>query len=169
MIKLLTYFFPNKFYKPVYKLIDAEHNVNNEHCSLCKGRCCKKAGCHFSPDDFGKITYRKLKKIIDKGYIRIEFIPKKYLSLNDGVFILRIRNVDEPVVGKFRKTGCMFLTENGCKLDYNHRPTGGKLLIPIIDYEGIGRCYNMYSVDDCCKEWYTFRRIIRKLVKHYKK
>lgn len=169
MSRILSYFFPNICYKPVYKLLEAEYNINSEYCSLCKGRCCKKAGCHFSPDDFGNITYHKLKRIIDEGYIRIEYIPEKYLSTKKGAFILRVRNVDEPIVGKYKKTGCMFLTENGCKLDFAHRPTGGKLLIPIIDNEGIGRCYNAYSLEDCCNEWYTYRRIVWKLVKHYKK
>ena len=169
MLRLLTYFFPNTFFKPTIKIGDKEHNVNEELCSLCKGRCCKKSGCHFSPEDFGKITYQSLKKKIDKGWIHIEYIEGKYIDSKKGTYILRVRNKGEGKVGSYSKNGCLYLTDNGCFLNYEDRPTGGKLLIPIVDKDGIGRCYNSYSLLDCCTEWYTYRRILKRLVRYYKR
>ncbi len=169
MLRLLTYLFPNVFFKPTIKLMDEKRNVDTELCKLCKGRCCKKSGCHYSPEDFGKITYQSLREKIDNGCIHIEYIPGKYTDTKKGTFILRVKNKGERTVGPYLETGCMFLTEDGCHLDYDHRPTGGKLLIPILDIEGIGRCYNSYSLRDCCYEWHTYRRILRKLVRHYKR
>ena len=46
---------------------------NLEICSKCKGFCCKRMGCHFSPDDFKDLTFDGLKKEIDKGYISIDW------------------------------------------------------------------------------------------------
>ena len=167
--EILTYFFPNIFFKPCFKRIDDIINTKPELCKKCGGRCCIKCGCYYSPEDFGKITYQKLKKEISKGNIKIQYIHGKYLDSKKGVFILRVKNVGEAAVGKNLKSKCVFLTKEGCKLSFEDRPAGGKLLIPFIDDNGIVRCYNSYSLYDCCKEWHTYRRIVKKLVRYYRR
>lgn len=44
-----------------------------ELCKKCGGGCCKRMGCHFSPDDFAEITYESLKSKIDEGNISIDW------------------------------------------------------------------------------------------------
>ena len=169
LYKILVFFFPNKFYKPAYKWFDAEEDTDPDLCKKCGGRCCLKCGCYYSPDDFGKITFIKLKRIIDRGYIKIEYIPGKYFNSKRGTYILRIRNKGESITGHSISSKCILHSKMGCKLPLEKRPSGGKMLIPIVDYEGIARCYNRYGLDDCCHEWNAYRRIVRHLVRYYRK
>lgn len=150
----------------IKKDYDISKNVNKEICTKCGGECCKICGCHFSPDDFKKITFESLKEEINKGYISIEYVDREHIYSNHGCYILRIRNENSPIVeiNRTHRKACMMLTEHGCKFDYKHRPTGGKLLIPSKE----GRCKNKYSIRDCCYEWEQYQNILCDLVDYFK-
>ena len=95
-----------------------EVKFNKELCKACKGLCCQRFGCFFSPRDFKKITFKDLYPEIEKGYIQIVYIPKSRSGQGTGVFVLAMRNQNGPVVNiPIRYTGpCMMLTDEGCKL-----------------------------------------------------
>lgn len=147
-------------------------NVNEQLCANCGGECCQTCGCHFSPDDFPKISFKTLKDEIKKGYISIEHIS--YGSKDRGTYILRMRNVGKPIVDvNYEKTPCVYWNAStGCKWDYEHRPTGAKLLIPAYDYFGeIGYCRNchaMYTMRDCCREWKEYQWILYWLMRYFR-
>ena len=148
--------------------LSEEANTNNELCSQCKGRCCKNCGCFYSPRDFKKISYAFLKREIIKGYISIDLVRKTKRSRDvpRDTLVLRVRNVDRPIVDtdpNFRPRSCKRLTDKGCSLSYQKRPTGGKKLIPILNVEGYLMCYPAYSYIECAKEWRPYQRILRKL------
>lgn len=160
-------------YRSIRKDYNFSKNVNTEICSQCGGSCCKQCGCHFSPDDFEEISFEFLKKEIEKGYISIDYVDGEMIYQSIGVYILRVRNQDAPVVDTgFRRTPCILLTGGGCKLDYEHRPTGGKLLIPSNEFFGIfekkRNCHSCYSIKDCCYEWKSHQKILHDLVEYFK-
>lgn len=153
-------------YRSVKKDYNEKKNVNSELCSICCGKCCRNYGCHFSPDDFKEISFEALKNEIEKGYIAIEFIDHwTTYSLEEG-YILRSRHRGGPIVDthgdSFGETCCILLGKDGCKLEYEKRPSGGKLLIPQIE-----RCYQEYPLKDCVYEWMPHQEVILKLIEYF--
>lgn len=139
---------------------------NLEICSKCKGFCCKRMGCHFSPDDFKDLTFESLKKEIDKGYISIDWWegnPFKDDRYIDKAYYLRIRNENADVVDPSWGGRCSLLTDEGCMLSYNERPKGGRLLIP----NETDRCEIRYSKLDSAKDWYKYNDVLLKLEDYY--
>jgi len=154
------------------KNLDENKNCDYEKCKACGGKCCKRCGCFFSPDDFKDLSFEGVKKEIDKGYITIELIDGDLFCVNGFVYTPRIRNVGDSVLcGLFDyvpRKSCMLLTENGCKLDYEHRPSGGKLLIP----GKVGKdvdCYTKYGTREVLKEWKAHQQLMLDLVHYYER
>lgn len=140
-------------------------------CKECGGKCCKRCGCFFSPDDFPEISFDALKKEIDKGYIAIEVVDGDQFCIEGFIRILRVRNVDDPIFidspFSHSRKPCILLTETGCKLDYEHRPSGGKLLIPGKkgnDYD----CHGSYGTEQALREWKFHQKLLAELGNHYK-
>lgn len=156
--------FPKLEYRSVKKDYTISKNVNPELCAKCGGKCCKRCGCHFSPDDFKEISFEALKKEIEKGYISIDYVDGEIILSNFGVYILRIRNQGAPIVDiGYERTPCILLTDKGCKLDYEHRPSGGRLLIPETEME----CYTSYGITKCCFEWKPHQKILNHLLEYF--
>lgn len=164
-------YFPKLEYRSIEKDYDINKNVNSSICAECGGTCCKGCGCHFSPDDFKNISFESLKKEIEKGYISIDYVDGEMIYSDVGVYILRIRNQGAPIVdiGFGIRTPCVLLTKKGCKLDYEHRPTGGKLLIPssISSFCHEMACKSRYNISDCCYEWLPHKKLLQKLVEYF--
>ncbi len=171
---MMSCIYPELPYRSIPKNYSDARNVNSEICEGC-GQCCKRCGCYFSPDDFEEISFEFLKKEIEKGYISIEFYDGEASMQNIGVYILRIRNQGRGIVDSCRKDiSCILLGENGCKLDYQHRPSGGKLMIPEKKFfiNSVGKkqrnCRMSYTIIDCCYEWLPHKRILAELVDYFK-
>lgn len=140
---------------------------NLEICRECEGSCCKEMGCHYSPDDFKDLSFESLKKEIDKGYISIDWWEGNPFDDNREInkaYYLRIKNVGANIVDPSWGGECILLTNDGCKLSYNKRPKGGRMLIP----DAYGPCESKYSKQEAARDWYKYRDILSKLVKHYK-
>lgn len=149
-----------------------EKNENGQICSQCGGYCCNKCGCHFSPYDFKEITFEYLKKEMEKGHISIDSVDGECIYRRTDVLILRARNQDAPVVDLgYHRSPCILLTDTGCKLDYSHRPAGGRLLIPRVDLKDGKivrlRCPSKYSIEDCCREWLPYQPVLRGLKQYF--
>ena len=157
--------------RKIQKNYDVAKNVDSAICAECGGACCKTCGCQFSPDDFKEVTFTFLKAEIEKGYISIDYVDREIIYSDCGYYILRMRNQNAPIVDcGGRRTPCILLKEDGCKLSYEKRPTGGKLLIPsrVIDEFGIRNCESTYSIKDCCYEWKEHQTVLRELVKYFR-
>ena len=136
-------------------------------CKQCGGDCCKRCSCCFSPTDFEEISFDYLKMQLEKGYISIDTIS--------SIYVLRVRNEDAPIVDtevskqhaalSCGYTPCILLTETGCKLDFAHRPFGGKMYIP--DFNGFIHCYTKYPDYVCTKEWKPYQDILKKLYDYF--
>ena len=159
-----------KFRKSINKDYDVKKNVNAKICKSCGGLCCKNCGCHFSPDDFKKISFEFLKKEIKNGFISIVCVDREFILQDENVLILRIRNKGMPIVDfGYDSAPCILLTNSGCKLDYEHRPTGAKLLIPSDSFDKyhVRMCNSKYTIEDCCYEWEPYQNILSELVKYF--
>ncbi len=158
-------FFPELESRRIEK--DYSNTTNITLCSKCGGACCKMCGCHFSPDDFEDLSFEGLKKELLKGYISIDYVDEEIIYSDIGVYILRTRNQGAPIVdmGFRNDTPCILLTEEGCKLDYEKRPTGGKLLIPDSNF----KCFSRYNIRDCCYEWKPYKNVLYKLTEFFEK
>ncbi len=170
-----SFLFPELPYRSVKKNTNnIFRNVNSKICAECGGECCKICGCHFSPEDFKDLSFERLKKEMEKGYISIDYVEGEMISSILGVYILRIRNQDAPIVNMgFGKRGpCILLTEKGCKLKYKNRPAGGKLLIPSDKFDNTfyrrRQCKQRYSIYDCCYEWKPHQRLLYDLAEYFK-
>ena len=124
-------------------------------------------------NDFKEISFESLKQEMDKGYISIDYVDREQIYSDFGIYILRVRNQGAPIIdtGFIRaRTPCILLTEKGCKLDYEHRPTGGKLVIPneisAICHEMT--CKSTYDIIVCCREWEPYQGIICQLISYYR-
>ena len=78
---------------PIPLNYDEAINVNSSICAECKGKCCKKCGCHFSPEDFEDRTFEGLKAKIDLGYISIDILS----LIESETYFLRVRNIESNI------------------------------------------------------------------------
>lgn len=154
--------------RSIKKDYDNIKNQNASICSKCRGSCCKRGGCYFSPEDFKEISFEYLETQLGKGYISINL-------QNDSIFypdtyILKVRDRGVGIVDTGYRNSeyspCSLLTDNGCKLSYEERPSGGKLYIP--EYEnGFYHCYTNYKIRDCCNEWFPYQEILVQLASYF--
>lgn len=140
---------------------------NKQLCKECGGNCCKRMGCHYSPDDFKEITYESLKKEIEKGFISIDWWegnPFENGSTDeiDRVYFLRIRHKDSEIVDPSWGGECILLTDDGCPLSYEERPKGARLLEPS-EYN----CISHYDKRQAARDWYKYNDILYKLVEDF--
>ena len=159
-------------YCSVPKDYDVTKNININYCTQCGGECCKRCGCECSPDDFDDLSFDGLRREIEKGYISIECIKGDVIEKINDSLILRIRNKNSPIVDYVtRKTECILHTKDGCKLSYEERPSGGKLLIPSNRKEGIffkrRCCHSSYSIEACCYEWSPHQSVLLNLAWYF--
>lgn len=150
-------------------------STNYDMCKECAGLCCQNCGCHFSPYDFKEITFEALKREIKKGYISIEWVDGDMFCRAGGCYILRIRNKGKEIVDTdFERSPCILLTDKGCKLKFDSRPLGGKLLIPYKRKEAYSNketlmCYSEYDIGACFDEWIKYQDILEELAKYFRK
>lgn len=149
--------------------ISEDKYCDYEQCKRCGGACCKRCGCFFSPRDFQDLSFDGLKREFDKGYITIEIVDGEVAYLNGFSYVVRMRNVDGPIYEDRiwdRPLGnCILLTETGCKLDFAHRPTGGKMLIP--DITSKSGCHSEYDTYSTVREWLPYKATLYKLANYY--
>lgn len=134
-----------------------------ELCAECGGCCCERCGCTFSPDDFKDLSFEGLKAEIEKGYIAIDEVDGDRFYIAGFYKILRVRNVDEPVYGGRTCGPCILLAKDGCKLDFEHRPAGGKLMVPA----EATYCPTYYPTDHAIREWSKYQEVLDRLAEYF--
>ena len=132
------------------------------YCVSCKGSCCRRMGCHFSPKDFKDISFESLKAEIEtKQYISIDWWEGDY----GPEYYLRMRNIGGKIVDPSWGGVCIVLTETGCPFTFEERPLGARALKPKEDY--YGSCDSFYTKEDCKNEWKQYDDILRELVDYF--
>ena len=163
--------YPRVEYQRQHKVYKKQRATNVTLCKKCGGKCCKKCGCQFSPEDFEDLSLEGLKKEIDKGYATISvFLREDWYGTTD-VYYLRVRCEGEDATGGLNLIphhgACVMLTKKGCKLPFEKRPTGGRNLLPIPDRDGQPNCLQTYDIHDCAKEWLPYKKLLQQLVEVY--
>ena len=125
-------------------------------------------------DDFKEISFDYLKSQIEKGYISIAIIDSELIYNDIDILILRARNKNSPIIDFFTSNSpCILLTSTGCKLDYEHRPSGGKLMVPSENYSEnffgckVHKCFSPYTIEDCCYEWEPHQKVLHELATYF--
>lgn len=153
------------------KHFDENKDCDYEKCKECGGKCCKRCGCFFSPDDFEDLSFDGIKKEMDKGHITVEVVDGDQFYIEGFIYTLRARNVEDSIfigLSDKKRSPCILLTEKGCKLDYEHRPTGGKLLIPGKTGNDVD-CISKYDVPTALREWRAHQKLLHELASYYKR
>lgn len=138
---------------------------NTELCKKCGGRCCKN-GCLWFPSDFKFITLNFVDELLESG--KVSGTPNVtfngYIPVFNGVTLsLRARNVSRgPIDLVSIPTQRASLGVNGCEYDFEHRPSGGKHLVPVL-----GNCYEDFDIADIENEWSKYNKILSRLVRRF--
>ncbi len=145
-------------------------NINNEYCSNCGGKCCKKSGCDYFVEDFEVINKASLMQLLDSGNVSI-VATLDFRLLADSTLVcrpflyLRVRNVERDVVDLFSfKRQCSMLSDTGCLYSPDKRPSGGLNLIPNEDNT---KCRPERDIVTEIAKWEPYQNILGKLVKRY--
>lgn len=140
--------------------LDNLKRFDSRICENCKGICCKRTGCYYSPKDFEDKSFKGLYEHLFKGYTSIIEIYSEFTGLPDTL-VLKVRNIGEPVaVDKFYgENRCILLGEKGCRLPREKRPFGGRELIPMEN----ASCITGYTLRQCVEEWHSYQFMLKKL------
>ena len=158
--------YPKVPYKPIAKDYDNPKYLDPETCKNCGGACCKRIPCAYSPDDFEEMSYEYLSQRLKKGDLSIDLIDREQVFKDTDCYYIRPRIVGNPVIDarySAVRGPCIHLTEEGCDLSYEERPTGGRLLIPE-PKKGVP-CHADYPIDICWKEWLPFKELLAMFVR----
>lgn len=141
-----------------------EKNVNYDMCKACKGACCKQNGCVYKTTDFKSDDFSYLKEELEKGRISIsgQAMP---INKTSWTYIpyLRARNQNANIVDLITNGGpCINLTDNGCILSEDERPSYGLLVKPI----KIGGPCDKISTEDSIN-WLDYSEVLEQLIKYY--
>lgn len=141
-----------------------EKTSNPEMCKECGGRCCKKCGCSHFPEDLN-MTFENIVKEIKERKMsidRLEHSGSFYNKLDEPIYFLRAANENEGYVAYGNIGRCVFLTEEGCKLDYESRPSGGRYIVPF--WSG---CYALYTPQEFIDKWIPYQKFLKDLIKFF--
>lgn len=148
---------------------DESKIINEALCKKCNGKCCKRCGCSYFPEDFKfELTFENLKFEIDKGFIAIDaifYLDSPYKQLDNPVYYLRVRNTNDITPIGINSSGtCKRLIKNRCWFETKDRPSGGKYYIPF--WSG---CYTLYTSQEFIDFWIPYQEVLMLLIEHYKK
>lgn len=142
-----------------------EKYIDYEMCKKCGGACCKQNGCVYMPNDFDSMDFSYLKEELEKGKISISG-QATLITKSSWTYIpyLRARNQNADIVDLITDGGpCINLTESGCSLSEEKRPTFGLLVKPT---KLGGPCEKAGSIS--ADSWLDYNGVLEQLVKYYK-
>lgn len=140
--------------------LDNLKRFDSRICQNCKGICCKRTGCYYSPKDFEDKSFKGLYEHLFKGYTSIIGVHS-FFTGKPNTLVLKVRNIGEPVVvDKFYgENRCILLSAKGCSLPRDKRPYGGCELIPMED----ASCITGYTLRQCSEEWQPYQFMLEEL------
>ena len=101
--------------------------VNEEMCAACGGQCCKRLPGIASPEDFSLPDTTQLIEALKSGKWAVD-----WWEGNNPLYFVRPATKD--AIGELFDPSwggeCVFLTEKGCSLPHDQRPSGCRLLEP---------------------------------------
>ncbi len=102
-------------------------NENYELCSECGGKCCKGLPGTVYPDDINELSFDAIHEMLESGRYSID-----WWEAAEPIYFLRPATKGKE--GNYYDGSwggeCTFLSESGCELLFEERPTGCKALVP---------------------------------------
>ena len=147
---------------------------NNESsiCAKCNGYCCRHMGCELHPQDvFGKEipTIEKLIEFLSCGLYQIDCWDgdiREDMGIDIGEndeyyyrsYYLRPKHTNSNRLFNASWGGtCIFFEDGkGCKLDWQHRPYGGKALVANEEK----KCHSSYGKVKAALDWLPYHDMI---------
>lgn len=145
-----------------------------EACAACGGYCCTTmAGATF-PEDFKPNFYQSVRKAMASGRWSIDWWegdPRIGRDQFGQVYYVRPRHKTSGILAKVVDPSwegtCNFLTETGCELPYEKRPSECRHLEPKSPYPESCEQHG-HSKENAAVAWMPHQRLLRKLVEEYK-
>ena len=140
-------------------IIATDNNENESICSKCGGVCCTRIPGEYTPADFDNSWDKVLEKI-EEGEVSFDWYDNYKEYLNDGYYLRPKTTVADELFDPSWGGACiMWDSMTGCKLPFNERPTGCRLLEPRED----GECHSDFSKLDAANAWEPFHERIEEL------
>lgn len=142
---------------------------NKEICSRCQGACCKRMPACAMPKDFKDGDLDELVKALKTGKWAVDWLDRAGLleptdETQDRAYFMRPAVKGAKQVYDTSKGGeCTFLTSVGCKLPFESRPEGCRLMEP----KGSGKCIlHGANTKQAAMAWMPFKEVIENAVAH---
>lgn len=169
---------PDGYRQKVWSLYAGKKLEDKEICKNCGGKCCKAAACHFAPGEIEDLSVEGIKKLLKKKtYISVvrhsssicESILRDFRPSGPYYYTLRMRSRGTGAAASVAEINadqkCVLLTSKGCKLPYEKRAMGAKLLIPKKD----GKCEQLYGMDECVHDWKPYQKELKEVYRYFER
>ena len=165
--------------------------TEEEICKECKGNCCRSMGCSLSPEDMirgirawketsgaeqmqhRKIEEAKAEEIMSEKEPDTEeienWLMNSHCALDSfgypggSLLYVRMRHKCFTFIGVDAIGECEALTDTGCRLSYEDRPKGGRMLIAREDH----RCTQEYTREMMVKDWIPYQEQLKQIWKKW--
>lgn len=151
-----------------------------EECKNCRGRCCREHGCSLSPEDMEqalikegfttsvlKLEEEELHKgilgLLQKDCGKELYAIDRFGTVGGLVFFLRMRHKCHTFIGIDAVGECIALTPEGCSLNAEQRPRGGRFLESSPD----GHCKQHYTQEMMERDWGPYQKVLSAIWEKY--
>lgn len=141
-----------------------------EECRLCEGKCCKSKGCSLSPEDM--LSEMRLCAYQGNSASEIEAFLKDenglyaidyFTDAQGKCFFLRMKHKCFTFIGVDAYGECIMLSKEGCKMPFERRPRGGRLLQSSPDYN----CRQQYTGEMMRRDWNPYQEVLSRIYAKY--
>ena len=151
-----------------------------EECQSCRGKCCREHGCSLSPKDMEQALireglcvslsqleeeelYKVILGLLQKECGRELYAIDRFGSAHGSVFYLRMRHKCHTFIGVDAMGECIALTPEGCSLNEEQRPKGGRFLKSSPD----GYCEQYYTQEMMEIDWGPYQKVLSAIWQQY--
>lgn len=157
-------------------VVITESNEDSSICTKCGGLCCRLMGCEIFPQDVKRwfqtdtITKEHICKLLATRLVQLDWYEEDVRFMRFGYsseyfddheyhercYYLHMRNGNDPAVFGSFGGRCRALTDTGCSLPWELRPTGGQSLVPTAGFN----CIPSYGKPECALAWIPYYDIM---------
>lgn len=144
-----------------------------EECQKCGGKCCREHGCSLSPKDMEQALIRlgfttqvsrmdeeelnaAILTLLQKDGGNDLYAIDRFGTAAGPVFYLRMRHKCHTFIGVDAMGECIALTPEGCSLNTEQRPKGGRFLKSSPD----GHCRQHYTQEMMKSDWSPYQKVL---------
>lgn len=151
-----------------------------EECQKCRGKCCREHGCSLSPKDMEQALIRAgftiqiprmddeelnmaILSLLQKESGKDLYAIDRFGTAGGSVYYLRMRHKCHTFIGVDAMGECIALTSEGCGLNEEQRPKGGRFLKSSPD----GHCMQHYTQEMMENDWRPYQKVLSAIWQKY--